>query len=144
MKKKKPILWNEKIPFIKEMKEFYSKMEYKGLNLWPIISSEIYTYYEAPEEKRMMKIFAILKYLFTKDNFDVVGRKNKIFVSYVMAREEHWQLMKKALEKFPKKELKWVDAYESKKKKNMPKIKIIFSDLILLFKLWKTFKKFKF
>ncbi len=141
---KKPVLWNEKIPFIKEAKEFYSKINYKGINLWPIMASEVYTYYENPEKEKLIKILSILKYLFTQDKFEIKGDKNKIFVSYIMARKDHHVLMKKALEKFSKEELTWLDAYSYKIKKPLLKYSYLIPNIFLLFKIHYLFKKNKF
>ena len=50
-------LWSEKIPFIKKLKDFYSKIEYKRINLWPIIANECYTYYKSQEDRGFKEIF---------------------------------------------------------------------------------------
>ena len=144
MEKSKVTFWNEKVPFIKEMKKFYSKINYKEINLWPVMAPEVYIYYQNPEESRKMKILAFLKYLFTKDRFKVKGDKNKIFASYVMAREDHRKLIKNALKKFNKEDLVWLDAYEYKIKKPLMKFSYYFPDLFLFFKIFLRFRKNKF
>jgi len=144
MKKNEKILWNEKIPFIKEMKEFYYKMKYRGINLWPVMANETYTYYLSPEKDRKMKVLAFLKYLFTKDNFKIYGKKGRIFVSYIMAREDHHELMKKALKNFSEKELTWLDAYQYKSKKSLFKFSYSFPNVFLFFKIYNKFRRYKF
>jgi len=138
---KKPVLWNEKIPFIKEAKEFYSKINYKGINLWPIMAGEVYMFQSFPIKNKSEKFFFILKFLFTIDKFNIHGRKGNIFVSYPDSREDHHTLLIKSIEKFPKKEITLLDNYNWKKNKSIFKYKFRFPNPILLFKIWKKFKK---
>ncbi|MCH7850067.1 MAG: hypothetical protein IH845_00285 [Nanoarchaeota archaeon] len=133
--------WDQKILFIKESKKFYSKISYKGISLWPIMAPEVYVYYKSPEKVPWRKIAMILKCLFTKDKFNIKGKKGNILASYIMARKDHHNLVKKALEKFPKKDITMLDAYEYKKSNSPFKVSYKIPNIFLLYKIWKKFKK---
>ena len=134
-------LWSDKIPYLKISKNFFKKINYKGINLWPIMAPEIYTYYKAPEKVWWMRPLMGLKNLFTLDKFPIEGGEKNIFASYIMARDDHRILVKNALSKFSKDELTILDACEYKKKKSPLKFSYRFPNLILLFKIWRKFKK---
>ncbi|MFA5953743.1 MAG: hypothetical protein WC812_04075 [Candidatus Pacearchaeota archaeon] len=141
---KKENLWNEKIPFIKEMKEFYLKMNYKGINLWPIMANDIYTYYSNKNIEKKERKMIFLKCLFFKDEMNLTHKeKNKILVSYFMPREDHHSLVYKAIEDFPKEDLIILDNYELKKKKGLKKGRIIFPNIFLFLKILNKFKRNK-
>lgn len=133
-------LWSEKIPYIKKMREFYSGWNYKELDLWPIMSSEIYDGYINKKMGNIWGKLMLFKFLFTLDKFKVKGEREKIFVSYLMGRKDHRELVKKAIEAFPKNSLTILDAYEYKKNILPFKFKFLFPDFILLLKIWKKFK----
>lgn len=148
MKNKQTLFWSERIPYIKKMKEFYSKIDYEGINLWPIMAGDIYTHYyfshidkgEEPNTKE--KILIGLKSLFFRDNFPIKG-KGKILISYFMPRQDHHELVGKAVSNFQKKDLTWIDAYDYKKRKIFLRGKIKFPNILLLFNIWNNFRKSK-
>jgi len=130
------------IKFIKDFKLFYESINYKNVNLWPVMAPEVYTYYQNPETEFKMKILSMLKYLFTKDKFDVdFSQKNKIFATFLMPRKDHNELMHKMLQNFSKKELYFLDRFEYKMKNWITRFKITLPDVKLLFKIWKDFSK---
>ena len=135
------VLWNEKIPFIKKMKEFYSKMNYKEINLWPIMANDLYTYYSNKSIGKRERFLIVLKCLFRKDIFKVKGGKNKIFVTYFMPRKDHHVLVQKSIEKFQKREITLMDAYEYKKRDPLKKGTLRAPDFFLFFRLWNEFRK---
>jgi len=99
-------LWSEKIPFIKKLKDFYSKIEYKRINLWPIMANECYTYYKSQEDRGFKEILGlIIRFIFFKEDLKVEKAKGKILVSYFMNREDHHELVKKAISAFSEKEI---------------------------------------
>ena len=134
-------LWYEKIPFLKKSKKFFERLEYREINLWPIIAPEVYTYYKNPEKVWWRKFAMIFKCLFTLDKLNIQGKKGNIFASFIMGRDDHHLLVEKALEKFPKKDLTILDACEYKKKKSPLKFSYHFPNLLLLFKIWNKFQK---
>jgi len=134
-------LWSEKIPFIKKLKDFYSKIEYKRINLWPIMANECYTYYKSQEDRGFKEILGlIIRFIFFKEDLKVEKAKGKILVSYFMNREDHHELVKKAISAFSEKEIFFMDAYEYKRnplKMYKPKI----PNFYLLFSIWLKFKR---
>ena len=141
---KKPILWSERIPFIKNLKGFYSEISHRGINFWPIIAGDVYTYYKNQEHRTWVeKILMITKNLFLKDKYQVHGKKGKILVSYFMPRKDHHELVMKAIERFPKEELIMLDCYKYKQKNPLLRSSFRFPDFILLFNIWNRFRKVK-
>ncbi len=144
---KKAEFWSEKIPFIKKLKDFYSKIEYRGVNLWAVMAGDVYTYYyfshidkeEEPNTKE--RILINLKSLFFKDRFPLKNPEGKILISYFMPRKDHHELVKKAVSKFPEKDIIWIDAFEYKQKNILLRGKIFFPDIFTLFNIWKKFRK---
>lgn len=139
MKKEKE-LWVNKIPYLKISKEFFSGMEYYSINLWPIMANEIYTYYKNQDRKFSERLKLIVRFIFFIDNFKIEKNKGKILASYFMPRDDHHNLVKKALSSFSKKELFFLDAYEHKKKP-LKNYKFYFPNLWLLLIIWKKFRK---
>ncbi|MBT3397446.1 hypothetical protein HOA55_00385 [archaeon] len=92
-------------------------------------------------ESSFEEFFMIIKFLFSMDKFNIGEGKDKILVSYPMAREDHHNLVMKSIEKFPKKEIVLLDNYYWKKRKSILKYKFRFPDIALLFKIWRKFKK---
>ncbi|NPE27142.1 hypothetical protein HNV12_04020 [Methanococcoides sp. SA1] len=131
--------WHEKIPFLRESKKVFREMEYEGINLWPIMASEVYTYYGAPEKIWWRKIAMMGKFLFTLDKYNITGEKNAIFSSFIMARDDHRDLVKKSLAKFSKKYLIVLDACEYKKSLSILKFSYHFPNIPLLLKIWGKF-----
>lgn len=142
MKIDKKNLWKEKIPYIKELEEFFSKISYKGINLWPIMANEVYTYYKNQDRGFFERALLITRYIFFKDNLKVERSNKKILASYFMRREDHHELTQKALDSFSKKELFFLDGYESKKKP-FSSYSFYFPNIFLLFKIWRKFRKAK-
>lgn len=134
-------LWSEKIPFLKNLKEFFSGIEYKGINLWPLMASECYKYYVDPAEKGMKRYLMYFKFLFTKDRFRVKGDRNKILCSYLMPREDHHELFLKAISGFSPEEIAVIDEYNYKKSTSPLKFRFRLPDIILLNYLHNKFKK---
>jgi len=132
--------WHEKIPFLKKSKEFFNKIIYKDINLWIVMAGEIYIYYENSEKIWWRKIAMIFKSLFTLDKFEIIGNSGNIFVSYIMARDDHHLLVEKSIEDFPKNQVTILDACEYKKKKSFFKYLYRFPDIFLIYKIWKKFK----
>ncbi|GIU68455.1 MAG: hypothetical protein KatS3mg093_342 [Candidatus Parcubacteria bacterium] len=147
-KTKKIDLWSEKILYLKKSKEFFSKLSYKGINLWPIMAGDIYTYYyfshiDIEEEPSFFKRFLInIKSLFFEDKFPVKGN-GRILVSYFMPRKDHHELVKRAVSKFPKKDLVWIDAFGYKQKNILFRGKIKFPNILLLLSIYNKFRKKK-
>ena len=135
------ILWQNKIPFLKKSKKFFKKLEYKGINLWPVMAGEIYMFQNSPIENKFEKFLMIIKFLFTMDKFNINGGKNRILVSCPIAREDHHNLIIKSTEKFPPEQITFLDNYYWKKKKSITKYVFRLPDIILLFNLWRKFKK---
>ncbi|MBU3923543.1 MAG: hypothetical protein KJ592_01360 [Nanoarchaeota archaeon] len=134
----------EKIPFLKKSREFFSSLDYEGINLWPLMAPEAYIYYENSEKDNFMKILSKLKYLFTQDIFKVPKtKKGKILATYFMPRTDHRELMIKMLKDFPKNEVLFLDYFDYKVNKSFLKYKFVFPDLLLLFQLWKKFGVFR-
>jgi len=147
-KRKEKEFWSEKIPYIKKLKGFYSKIEYKGVNLWPVMAGDVYPYYyfshlDKEEEPSLFKRLLInIKSIFFRDNFPV-GGNGKILVSYFMPRKDHYELIEKALSKFPEKDLVWIDAFKYKQKNILLRGKIRFPNVLFLFGIWNKFRKAK-
>jgi len=139
----KPIFWSEKIPYLKKMKGFYSKMSYKGIPLWPIMATEIYTFYKNQEIGKFERILKEIKYLFVEEKYLIQGEKGKTFVTYFMPRKDHHKLVFKTIEKFPKKEITLLDCYNQKKQNPFLRGSFKFPNLFLLFKIWNKFRKAK-
>ena len=78
------ILWREKIPFLSSLYEMYSKIDYKGIPLWPIMANDVYVYYKNQEQRsKINKILTIIRCLFFRDKIRVRSDdKNKIFATY--------------------------------------------------------------
>lgn len=135
-------LWSEKIPYIKKLKEFYSHLEHKGINLWPIMANEVYTYYKNQEQRteKEIKLF-ILKSLFFKDNFPINGKKGGILVSFFMPRKDHRELVYKTIESIPKEDITLLDCYDYKQKNPFWRSSIRLPNIFLLWKLFRLFKK---
>ncbi|MEK6927749.1 MAG: hypothetical protein AABX11_04920 [Nanoarchaeota archaeon] len=140
-------LWSDKIGYLRRMKEFYSKIEYNGINLWPVMATEIYPYYyfshtdKIEEPSKFKRNLMKIKALFFKENFYPSGKKNKLLVSYFMARKDHYELVKKSVEAFPKGDLCWIDAYTAKEKNLFLRNSFRFPKISLLLYLWKKFEK---
>ena len=139
MKKEKE-LWVNKIPYLKKSKEFFSGMEYYSINLWPIMANEIYTYYKNQDREFSERLKLIVRFILFIDDFKIEESKGKILASYFMPRDDHHDLVKKALSGFSKKELFFLDAYEHKKKP-IKNYKFYFPNLWLLFNIWNKFRK---
>lgn len=137
-------LWSDKIPYIKTMKEFYSKLEYKGLNLWPIMANDIYTYYQNQEQRtKKEKTLETFKNFLLLDRIKTSGEKNKILATYFMARKDHHLFFLNALKQFNEEELNILDFYEKKIKSPLKRSKISFPKFFLLLKIIHKFKKEK-
>jgi hypothetical protein len=137
----KKLFWKDKIPFLKKSKQFFEKLDYRGINLWPVMAGEVYTFQSSPINNKLEKFLMIVKFLFTMDKFNIEGERNRILVSYPISREDHHNLLIKSIEKFPKNEITLLDNYYWKKEGSFFKYIFRFPDLKLLFKLWKKFKK---
>lgn len=133
-------LWQEKIPYIKTLKEFFSKIEYQEINLWPIIANDVYTYYRNQDRKLLERLKLIIRFIFFRENLEIIKDKRKILASYFMQRSDHHELMKSVINAFPKEEIFFLDAYEHKNKP-LKKYKFSIPNLILLFKIWLKFKR---
>ncbi|MBR9706740.1 hypothetical protein GOV14_06915 [Candidatus Pacearchaeota archaeon] len=140
---KKLKFWNEKIPFLKKLKEFFLKSNHNGINLWPIMAGESYTYNTFSEKSRLKRFLMVLKLIFFKENFKLKSEKDKIWATFFMPRDDHQELVAKAIEKFSKKELLFLNACEYKKQKALLKGRLTFPDFSLIFKIWKQFKDAK-
>ncbi len=137
-------LWNERIPYIKTMKDFYLNMNYHGLNLWPIMANDVYTYYRNQEHRTKKERFSfIIKSFFIKDNFPILGKEKGILASYFWNRKDHLELFNKSIEAFSKKELILIDCFEYKNKKSILKYSLNFPNIFLIIKLMRLFKKNK-
>ena len=136
-------LWSDKIPYISRSKAFFSGMNYRDINLWPIMASEVYTHYVNENVFGAERGFMFLKFLFTMDKFKIEGEKGRIFSSFVMPRDDHHTLVKKSFEKFSKDELTILDACEYKKSRSLLKFSYHFPDIPLFLKIWKRFRKYK-
>lgn len=133
----KPVYWSEKIPYIKKLKEFYSKINYKEINLWPIMANDVYTYYKNQEQRTKKEIFMeTLKNFFLIDNLKINGKSKKIFATYFMARKDHHEFFLKAISDFKKNEISVLDFYEEKVKNPLLRSRIIFPDIFLFFKIF--------
>src|SRR3972149_3127895 len=98
--------WSEKIPFIRKLKGFYSKKEYGGINLWPIMANDVYTYYRNQEARTKKEIFLeTVKNLFLLDKLKVNGKRARILATYFMARKDHHELFLKSISSFKREEL---------------------------------------
>jgi hypothetical protein len=135
--------WSEKIPFIKNLKDFFSQIEHKGINLWPIMADETYTFYRNQDVKFFERFARKIKYLFFRENYLVVGSPGGILASYFMPRKDHHDFFLKAIEKFHENELLLLDCYENKMKNPLLRGSFNFPNLVLLFKIWRKFKKAK-
>jgi len=132
----------EKIPYLKKIKKFFSELNYKGINLWPIMATEAYTFYQNQEINFRERIVKELKYLFFMEKYEEVLKGNgKILVSYFMPRKDHHELVLKSIEKFPKKDLMMLDCFETKQKNPFLRTKFSFPNLILFFNLWNKFRR---
>ncbi|MEM3091177.1 MAG: hypothetical protein QXU39_00775 [Candidatus Pacearchaeota archaeon] len=140
--------WSEKIPYIKELKDFYSGIEHKGINLWPVMAGDVYTYYyfshidKIEEPKKIKRFFIGLKSLFFGDKFEIKGN-GKILVSYFMHRKDHYDLIKSAVSYFPEGDLIWIDSFKYKQKNILFRWSIIFPNIFLLLRIWFIFRKKK-
>ena len=111
----KPSFWRDKIPFIKKLYTFYSKINYRGINLWPVMADDVYTYYQNQNRNFWERLRLIIRFIFFRENFRVEESRSKILASYFMSREDHYELMKKSISAFSKEELFFLDAYKHKK-----------------------------
>lgn len=140
----KIFFWSEKIPFIKILKEFFSQIEYKEINLWPVMANDVYTYYQNQEQRsKFNRILTIFRGLFLRDKIKIQGGTGKIFATYFMPRRDHQEFVTKALEKFSKEELTFFDGYKYKQKKSPFKYSIRMPDIFLLIYIFKKFRKAK-
>ncbi len=138
----KKLFWQDKIPFLKKSKEFFKKLNHRGINLWPVMAGELYMFQETPIENKFEKFLMMIKFIFTMDKFNIDYGKNRILVSCPIAREDHHNLVLKSIEKFPKKEIALLDNYYWKKKTSFLKYLFRLPDLVLLLNLWRQFKKY--
>lgn len=139
------IPWFEKIPYLKQAKEFFSNIEYKSVNLWPIMAGEIYTYYyfstmdKKEEPNFFKKSLMSIKSLFFRDKVNITDQGGNLLVSCFINRKDHFDLIKKALEKFDEKDLIWI--IPKKFNHHFLRYKFEMPKLGLLFWIWKNFKK---
>lgn len=141
-------LWSYKIDYIKKLKEFFSEIEYQGINLWPVMAPEVYTYYyfanyDKIEEPTPLKRFLMsMKYLFFSGIAPVQNAKNKLFVSYPLNRKDHYELISRSVSGFNGKDVTiYAPNYERKSKFIEELYKIRFPNVVLLCKLFKKFNK---
>ncbi len=134
-------LWSEKIPFIKTLKEFFSKMEHRGIGLWPIMADETYTFYKNQNVGFFERFAKKIKYLFFKEHYPVKGIPGGILASYFMPRKDHHEFFLKAIEKFPEDKILLLDCYENKLKNLFLRGHFSFPNLPLLFGIWKKFRE---
>ena len=134
-------MWLNKIPFLRQSKKFYDDFSYKNVPLWPIMAGEFYKFYNDPITSRKEKAMFMFKFLFTMDKFNIKGQAGRILVSYPMARDDHYELVKKAIQGFPKNEIIFLDNYTYKKKSSKLKFKFRLPNIFLLFKIMNRFRK---
>ena len=135
--------WYNKISYLRKMKAFFSSMEYKGINLWPIMANEVYTYYKNQDRKLFERIINIIRCLFFKENLYFSGKKGRILATYFMPRKDHRDLVKGALSKFNKDELFLLDFYYYKKSMRFSGYKFTLPNIFLLLRIWHKFNKNK-
>ncbi len=136
--------WSEKIPFIKKLKEFFSKIEYQGINLWPVMANDVYTYYKNQEDRTEKEIFLeTLKDFILIDKYRLLGEKGRILATYFMGRRDHHEFFLKSLSSFNKGDLTVLDFYNDKIKTPLKRSKLTFPNLVLLLRLLRKFKEAK-
>jgi hypothetical protein len=141
----KLMFWSEQIPFIKTLKEFFLNIEYRGINFWPIMANDVYTYYKNQEQRsKLNKFLTIMRCLFLKEKIKIKEHdKNKIFATYFMLRKDHQEFVKKALEKFSNDELYLYDSYESQQKRKLFRYSFRIPNIFLLIQIIKKFRDAK-
>ena len=83
--------WYKSIPYIKKSKELFSSLNCKGINLWPIMASDIYTYYyfsnynKKEEPNKKQKLLLSLNYLFFPNIPRISNTKNKILATTIIS-----------------------------------------------------------
>jgi hypothetical protein len=100
----------EKIPFLENIYNAVSKVEYRGVNLWYPLMSPIYHFYEEQTEienyapkPSWVRIFS---FLFLHEKITVENKQGQIMVSFfINYKDKHLKLFKEYLKGFNEKEL---------------------------------------
>src|SRR3989344_6119729 len=101
---KEKIYFYEKIPELGKLREIFTRLKYRNIELWPSIIENSYIYYY---QKNMgsftFRFLRMLKFLFFIEKFKIKGLgKNKLLCSILIDRTDHFNLFKKYISSFKK------------------------------------------
>lgn len=115
--KEKAIFFYNRIEKLKKLKEIFSNLKHKDIELWPSLAPSVY-YYEQFRtfESFWGKIARIAKFLFFKEKFAVGKEKGKILASILIDRKDHHALWEKMFSYFSEEEIQKVDAFRGGKR----------------------------
>ena len=139
--KEKKEIWSDKIEFLRESKKFFSKMKYRGINLWPVMAPAIYESYVAPVKNKKESAKDFFRYFFLQERikFPEVGGSG-ILASFAMNRKDHHEFFLKSIEKL-KENVLLIDMYGTKNKDKKDRFSLRFPNVILFLKLLINFNK---